>query len=803
MTDEATDEATEEAADLGDRAVRHGMRMNIVAGSMGMFWVAAVLGIPLTMFMEALGASGVLIGVTATVQQLSMLFQIPSALIAERLSRRKLFWGIVALSHRALWFVPVLLPVLLAGQPARMAKVMVWIVAVSAALGNGSAAAWWSWMADLIPERLRGSFWGRRQSLVTLSHLVGVSVLGWLLDLFPDPRLAGGDYRGFMLVFFIGAVMGCGDIIVHMWVPEPQPRPRRREAGWLAVILAPLRERDFVRATLAIGIWTFGIGVSGQFGFLYLKREFAASYTHLSAITIAASLGVVLAGVLWGYVMDRIGARNLGAITMLIAPLCGLVWFFMRPGTVEVPMPFVDASIVLPQPIVLLLVVNLFAGAFYSAVGLSQVGLMAGLAPRTGRTVAMAVHWSLVGLMAALGPVVGGALTDWLEAHPSGWVLPTGLPVGFFHYLVVAHMGIIWLGALPLLLTVTRRPGELEFRTAFARLMIGNPLRAVSSIYNIAAMNMAVTSRGRAEALSKIGAPQAAVAVSDLAEGLEDPAVEVREEAVKALGRIGTPEAIDVLLRKLNDPHADVVPEIMRALRSTRDPEVTVSIIHRLSDSDRETVSEAARALGEIGDARAARALLSLLQGSKDDQVIAAVSQALARLGEMAAIYEIVPRMSVTQNPVLKRSLAVAVGDLLGPPGEFYGSHVREHRNRGSELARLLGEVRAHLREVSDETPRRLQGVVRDLETAYESGDLHRCIECAHELALGIAMAHFGPRLPPAEGLAETLVWHDERFGVGVWYIDLVHTQSHQPGAAPISDTDVLLAIHFLAHWRG
>ena len=42
---------------LTDSAVRRGMRINILAGALGMMWVAGALGMPLTMFMEFLGAS--------------------------------------------------------------------------------------------------------------------------------------------------------------------------------------------------------------------------------------------------------------------------------------------------------------------------------------------------------------------------------------------------------------------------------------------------------------------------------------------------------------------------------------------------------------------------------------------------------------------------------------------------------------------------------------------------------------------------------------------------------------------------
>jgi len=59
------------------------MRLGIFAGCLGMLWMSLSVGLPLTMFMEALGASGVLIGLIATVRLTSMAAQIPGAMLAE------------------------------------------------------------------------------------------------------------------------------------------------------------------------------------------------------------------------------------------------------------------------------------------------------------------------------------------------------------------------------------------------------------------------------------------------------------------------------------------------------------------------------------------------------------------------------------------------------------------------------------------------------------------------------------------------------------------------------------------------
>lgn len=790
---------------LTEMDVRRGMRVNILAGSLGMMWVAVTMGIPLTMFMDAVKASGTQIGLTSTVQLLAMLIQIPTALLAERLARRKPFWAVTVLIQRCLWFVPAFLPLFCAGNYPAMAQIMVILVAISALLGNAGTAPWWSWMTDFVPERLRGSFWGRRQSLVTLANLFAIMGIGYLLDLFPDPGTPGGTFKGFSFVFALAAVVGVADIVIHLWVPEPVPHRAQNRENVLQQILAPLRNRDFRRLTISMGIWMFGIGLISQFGILYLKREYHASYTHLSVITIAASAGVVLAGVMWGYVMDRIGPRNLGIITMLTAPLCGVVWFCMNHTSVNLSFMGLP-GLTLPQPIFVLLFVNLIAGMLFSAVGLAHVGLMGVLAPTKGRTVAMAVQWSVIGMLGALGPVLGGSLMDFMESRHLFWDSPLGGTYGYLHVLVLLQMLVTWFGAVPLLYAIRRRPGEIGVRTAFSRLMIGNPLRAAGNIYNIYLLSSATSSEQRATAARRIGAERTAIAAADLIEQLEDPSADVREEAALALGRIGSAEAVDALLRQLQNPDTDLAPQLARALRETRDPKGVDALLQRLKDPDRETVAASARALGEIGEQRAGPPLLELLRRSHDAKVVMATSDALANLGEKAAVYEILPRLTNSRNPILRRSLAVAAGDLLGKPGDLYRILVSTRKAPQVAVSDLLHRILDSVQEAPGErlqkTRRELLSKAQALETACSNALYRDAAAPLFELATKLATLRYGIESGnDTTTAAEALVWYQEHFGIGAWYLDTLRTRLAADAKADTDETEILLGLYLLSNW--
>lgn len=779
----------------------------MVSSSLGMLWFVVTSGMPLTMFMECVHAKGPLIGLVMAVQTLAMVAQIPGAYFGEMLQTRKRFWGIVALIHRAVWFVPPLLLLFVTQDAAALGIITVWVSLLSAVFCHASASTWWSWMTDLIPENARGAFWSKRQSLVSCAIVVATIGAGYVLDVFPDPRHPGGTFTGYVIVFGIAALFGCADIITHLWVPEPAQHPARNQAGFWQRLWQPMGQSDFRMLTIAMTCWSFSTMILGQFGLLYLSREFGITYTQLSMLTVSASLGAVLAGFAWGYVMDRLGARNFGLIMMCVAPLCGIFWLFLQPTDISFHVLH-RWSFSLPQPVVLLIIANFVAGIFYSGVGLCQISLLGALAPAEGRTMAMAVHWSVIGLVSAIGPVIGGYIMDWINAMNLSWRLPTGMKFSFFHALILAQCSIAWLVALPLLLKVKRRTGEMTFRMALSRFFIVNPFRLAHTIYNIYSMETSDTRSERAAAVRRLGEVRTALALKDLIGYLDDLAPSVREEAMLALGRIGSEDAVEALLAHLDDPAAvDYTPEIARALRLARSRQAVGPLASRLEAADRETACEIARTLGVIGDRRASAALIKRLKESEDPKLVMVCSEALVRLGEFSAVYEILPRMKTAQNRLLNRALAVDVGDLLGQPGSFYRILAREQRAKGAESERMANELARGMRHLLEGRPAaaelaRVLGDIRALDAAYVEGRNEEGVQLLYRIGVFLAEHELGIKDPgDPDALVEALVMREERFAVGMWFLSRLRFPSASGGVSAVDDTDILLGIYFLAAW--
>lgn len=467
---------------MGDDEILRGLKVSTAAGFIGMAWFAITVGVPLTMLMESLTGSGVLIGLVVTIQQLTMVVQIPSALFFERLPSRRKLWGVLAIIHRALWFAPAFIPLLFCNTPSVAATIILSAIAVSSVFAQICGPMWQNWMAELVPSRMSGRFWGIRQSVVTISFLLTTAMSGWILDAFQNPRKTGGSYLGFTIVFTIAGILGILDIVVHMFVPEPRPGlclKYERISGLIHRITAPLKIADFKWMTFSFALWYLACGIVGSFGIVYLKREFNFTYTQLSMLVVSASLGPVLFGILNGYIIDRIGARAFSAIIMFLAPLLGLSWFLLADFSVNI------LGYSIPEPLLLLLVVNFFAGALGGGVGIAQFHMINLLSPKNGRGMAIAVHWTIVGLLAAFGPLIGGMVMDYMTNNPLGLTLFTDIKFSYMHMLILINIAIISLIGAPLMLKLKVSAGDMPLKEVLGSIKVGNPLRGISIVSGI------------------------------------------------------------------------------------------------------------------------------------------------------------------------------------------------------------------------------------------------------------------------------------------------------------------------------
>ncbi len=312
-------------------ALRRAMRFVTLAWVFGAVWITATAGAPLTLFAKGLGASRFEFGLLAAIPGMASVLSLPGSALVERFGRRRLIFLVGLYVQRLLWLV--LAPLSLwtlhgAGpnHPAMALHLLLGLMFLQSAGSSLGGVAWTSWMADIVPDRVRGRYFNRRRQFGILSAIPTACVVGWWLD----HRIVPGDTAGMLgccgLIFTFSAVFGLADIASFHFVPDIET-PRRQRPPLLAALGTPLGNTQFMLAVGFTATMCFALGFMGQFVTLYLiDRVHANNFQIQVMLLIVPMLAQLLVLPVWGRASDRMGKKPLLVLSGLGMVLPGLGW---------------------------------------------------------------------------------------------------------------------------------------------------------------------------------------------------------------------------------------------------------------------------------------------------------------------------------------------------------------------------------------------------------------------------------------------------------------------------------------------
>lgn len=668
---------------ISEGARTRAMRHSIIAGGSGALFltVCGNQSIFNVYLMNHLGASPLFAGALLGFMQLTGVLQLLSIFAFGMLKRRKPFWLAMHLVHRFAG-IAVLASALVSAAPAEKgeaARLTALAMGFSWAAMNLSASGWLSWMADLIPEDRRGSFFLKRSAVFQAVLVVWFFLASMLLDLFP----AESDWIAYTLIFGIGAVGGVIDILLHIAIPEPPAHESGMLPGFEAFI-APLKDANFLRFSLAVGLGQLALLFANPFQGPYVTspRSIGAPNVWLGIMTVISQLTWVTMAPLWGFVMDRYGRKPAVELGCLVA--IGLAGYAaLTPSDYVYLLPLIA------------LVTGFFGPAFWE--GSSQ--LMLTLAPAERRVIYVAWYNAIVGLVSAAGPLGGGYIASALSG--------LNLGIGTFRlrgFHVGQLAGFFLMGVAMLVLRKVREGKERPAAYLATQFASAGVFRNYASV---GALGRDSGDPRVARALRRIDREDGDLVLREVIARLDDPSPEVREEAARALGRIGSSEATEELLSRLSDPASAIHIEAARALGRIGDERAVPALARCLAGASPELRAACAEALGAIGGEAATKALSEALRGENDRAVLAMGTEAITRkldLGAsegpaelLEAVEELFGRLVDARNPALERQYAIAIGNLLGKPAEFYRFITGESAARASHRRELFLSFRARV----------------------------------------------------------------------------------------------------------
>lgn len=379
---------------------KRSLTYSIYDGVLANMFATLTGGVFLTGFAVYLGMNPFLIGLLGAMPFLVTVFQLPAAYFIDKKGGRKKIAIGCSLFARTLW-IPILVVALLP-IPARWVKVpiVLSLIFLHYALGSASFVAWMSWMSDLVPDRMRGTFFGTRNMLAGAASMLVMVIFGTTLDRL-ETLSSWGLPLGFCLTFLTAVLFGTGSVRFLRRVKEPAHTVPAARIDFGTHLLVPLRDRNFRRFLGFSFFWGFSVFFAAPFFPLYFLRDLGFGYGFIATLGMLSALADMVGMRLWGRLSDMTKNKPILYVAGWGAIFLPFSWVFVR-----------HESTVLP------ILLHILGGGMWSGINLCANNLLLRISPRQDRALYLSVYNVIGGLGAALGPILAGVFVQTLGQEP-------------------------------------------------------------------------------------------------------------------------------------------------------------------------------------------------------------------------------------------------------------------------------------------------------------------------------------------------------------------------------------------------
>ncbi|HEY9906785.1 MAG TPA: MFS transporter [Thermosynechococcaceae cyanobacterium] len=411
------------------KAIRTSLWASTLDGVFATIFTNVAGGVLLSNFLVELNASPTQIGLLSSIPMLANLLQPIGAILSERSTSRHNYCLGVYAPARLLWLILVV--GILWGwrttDPQLLIKWTLATVCVTHFVGALGSASWLSWLAVLVPRRLRGRYFGIRNSAASLTSLLCVPILGWMVSAFP-----GGSIQGYGVVLLLGVVTGIISLGFQFFMVDVNPQVQNNLKGKgdrasitsspetnspeanssentetedpitpLFRLPAFLLDRNFLLFLLYLSFWMFAVNLSAPFFNVYLLDNLVID---LQAVTLYNSLQAganLLLLLVWGKIADRVGNRAVLITVGILVAITPLLWLGTGNNVLSIWLVF---------PLL-----HILGGGTWAAIDLCINNLQLGVAPVRTQASYFAIAAAVAGVSGALGTTAGGFLAEFAD----------------------------------------------------------------------------------------------------------------------------------------------------------------------------------------------------------------------------------------------------------------------------------------------------------------------------------------------------------------------------------------------------
>jgi MFS family permease len=356
----------------------------------------------ITPFALAFGATNSQIGTLSSATNIaSAVGLMPGAKLDERFGcRKRIFMLCTGIFGRLLLLGLVLLPLFLEGS------MIIWglmaVVVARSFLNQLSYPAWSALISDLVPEGIRGRYFGSRNIAVGLAALICTPIAGYLIQFFGVPH-------GYQISFGIALAIGIVATVLFGMIREPDRREVDRAApASKTEILSIFRQNPHFAAFTALAFfWHLSLQTAGPFFAVYQIRHLGANVAHIGLLSSIGAFSGMIGQRVWGVQNDRRDAVWVMKVTGFLIPGIPVMWALVSNWWY---LPVIEA----------------ISGFIWAGYWLANFNLLLRMSPEANRARFVAVYHSVVAVASFIGPVLGGILVTKISINGLFWASGAG-----------------------------------------------------------------------------------------------------------------------------------------------------------------------------------------------------------------------------------------------------------------------------------------------------------------------------------------------------------------------------------------
>jgi MFS family permease len=391
---------------LTEAEINSGLKSTIREGLATQAMVTFSSGIFLVAFAIQLGASNFTIGLLAAIPPLSQLVQIPSIYLVEKYRRRRPICFSVTIVNRLFLLLIALIPFLFRGKMAL--AVLVWALVMHAAIGSISLCSWNSWMRDLVPRGILGTFFARRLSYQTALGVILSLAAGVFIDYWGSLHYSEPVYA-YSILFGLAWLFGLLGSYFISTIPEPKMISEVSGRPLSTLIFQPLKDVNFRHLIHFLFSWNFAVNLAAPFFTVYMLKRLELNMTNVIGLTVLSQVMNVISLRVWGRFSDRFSNKSVLAVSGPIFMVSILAWTFTTfPEKHSLTMP-------------LLIAIHIIMGITVAGVTLASGNISLKLAPKGKATAYLAAASMVNSVAAGIAPIVGGRFVDFFSRRQFSW----------------------------------------------------------------------------------------------------------------------------------------------------------------------------------------------------------------------------------------------------------------------------------------------------------------------------------------------------------------------------------------------